>query len=90
VSKVRVEVFCRQDRINNIPSVCAWAGEVSHVPQKDEFIVIHDGWCSSLVLAVHYNLYDDTVYIEIAPDCTGEYLEKAIELGFEKQKDSSQ
>jgi hypothetical protein len=63
----------------------AWIPAVRHefkdwigpVPRVGEYVVIHDGWCSEEVLAVHHNLYDRSVDVEIRADSTGEYAAAA-------------
>jgi len=50
-----------------------WTGEMDSIPRVDEYIVVYDGWGAERVHTVFYNLYDNSVMIEIGPDYQDEY-----------------
>ena len=52
-----------------------WSGEMDAIPTAGDFIVLGEGWASSLIDSVHYNLFDGTVEIIITPDYTDSYTE---------------
>ena len=77
---MKVVVWCKQAYLLDKPDVhikgkCVWKGKLSVVPHKGDYVTIYDGWGSQRVENVYFDLYDQTVVIEIGPDYGNEYPE---------------
>lgn len=81
---MKTEVWCKGD-YSRIPpikrGVLVWRGDLSAIPPKDSYIVLHDGFCSERVIDTHLQLHDCSLIVEIRADYSGEYTKRAIELG---------
>lgn len=76
---MKLEIWCEQSFEPKIRAVHAATVEWPVVPRVGECIIIHDGWCSEKVLAVHHDFTDQLFLIEIQPDTSGEYAKRACQ-----------
>ena len=76
---MKIEIWCQQSYKpdKKLRGFVAWSGELHQIPRVGEYVCLWDGWCSEHVLDVHYMLEEGKVIVEIRPDHTGEYREKA-------------
>lgn len=83
---IKTEIWCKSsfDRVPEIKAFCALKCELPSIPDKDTLLILHDGWGGATIERMFFNISTNRLYIEIGPDYTGEYKEKAIELGFAK------
>jgi hydrogenase maturation factor len=74
---MKLEIWCKSRIIDNAKPVLAQKCEWGVVPRVGDYVIIHDGWASEMVLDVHHDFANEKVLIEIAPDTFGEYSQQA-------------
>lgn len=72
---MKIRVWCRSDqsKVGGVRGKLIWQGELEVVPHIDEFLFVYPGWAAERVLAVYYDLWDQSVVIEVNPDYNNEY-----------------
>lgn len=71
---MKATVWCKATyHPKKIESVKVWEGELEIAPPIGSWLSVFDGWGSSRVEELFFDLHNRTMEIQISPDHSGEY-----------------